>query len=365
MMSYSKGLIRVKGIKIIGLLILFLSIYSCEKVFIKPKSGTSNTEIFEEYTQLVAEKYGMLEFKKVDMTHLSDSLRPFVTEEMTTDSLFGVLNVIVQRLKDGHSALFTKDLNGESTNFSGYDFISGYPISLHGGILVDNYVGATVAPEMNSLGTIGETDLRMIYGLLPQDNEIAYIRIPSFNVSISTEELETVFQSLNSAKGMIVDIRGNTGGDPILATNIAAYFTDQEVYIGYENFKIGPGEDDFSKSPANLKPASSDYRFLKPVAVLTDRFVYSAATTFCYSVNPLDNVTFIGQRTGGGSGSVAAGYLANGWIWNLSVSEFVGVDDDGSEQHLDNGFEPDINVLLDTLDKTQDEIIERAILELQ
>ncbi len=345
--------------------VLFVAVSSCEKVFMKPKPEQSNSSVFEEYTTVVAEKYGMLDFKGVDMVHLADSLRPFVTEEMTTDSLFGTLAIIVQQLKDGHSVLFNQDANGEYTHGSGYDFISGYPYSLHSGILIDNYIGAAAAPEMKSYGTIGQSDLRMVYGRLPQDNELGYIYVPSFNVEISTEELETVFASLNSAKGIIVDIRGNTGGDPILATKIAAYFTNEEVYIGYENFKIGPAADAFMKSPANLKPATSENRFLKPVAVLTDRFVYSAATTFCYSVNPLDNVTFIGQRTGGGSGSVAAGYLANGWVWNLSVSEFVGVADDGSEHHLDNGFEPDINVLLDTLDKTKDEIIERAIMELQ
>ncbi|MFT5822823.1 MAG: hypothetical protein ACI8ZM_004080 [Crocinitomix sp.] len=355
----------MKFLSIIALVVLFVVVSSCEKVFMKPRPEQSNIAVFEAYTNLVAEKYGMLNFKGVDMTHLSDSLRPLISEEMTADSLFGTLAIIVQQLKDGHTALYNEDVNGETTLFSGYDFISGYPFSLHGGILIDNYIGATVAPEINSLGTIGESDLRMVYGRLPQDNEVGYINIPSFNVEISNEELETVFQSLNSAKGIIIDIRGNTGGNPALATNIAAYFTDEEVYIGYENFKIGPAADGFMRSPANLKPATTENRFLKPVAVLTDRFVYSAATTFCYSVNPLDNVTFIGQRTGGGSGSVAAGYLANGWIWNMSISEFVGVADDGSEHHLDNGFEPDINVMLDTMDKTKDEIIERAILELQ
>lgn len=351
----------MKANKLILLVVGLLGLVSCEKIIMKPKPETNSVAIFEEYTRLTKEKYGMLDFKQVDIDHLSDSLRPFVFDGMTEDSLFSVLGIVVQQLKDGHTALYSED----DVYFSGYDFISGYPFSLHGGILIDNYIGSAVAPEMQSLGTIGGDDLRLVYGRLPQDNEIAYMFIPSFNTEISTEELETVFSALNSAKGMIVDIRGNTGGDPALATNIAAYFTDQDVYIGYENFKIGPGENDFMQSPANLKPASTDFRFLKPVMVLTDRFVYSAASTFCYSVNPLDHVTFVGQRTGGGSGSVAAGYLANGWIWNFSVSEFVGIDDDGNEQHLDNGFEPDINVLLDTLDKTQDEIIERAIEELQ
>jgi len=353
-----KGIIAITVIVIIGF-------SSCEKIFMKPKADSSQTAVFEEYVKLVKEKYGMLAFKELDIIHLSDSLRPFVNNEMTDDSLFATLAIITRQLKDGHSVLFETDKNGDYIRGAGYDLEAGYPISFHQGILNSVYLGSDVAPEIKLIEEEDAESVSMYYGFLPQDSEIAYIRIPSFDTDISKEQLEMVFKLLNPAKGMIVDMRNNGGGSPILATQIAAYFTNKEISIGYENFKIGPGANDFSKSYAVLKPANTDYLFLKPVMVLTDRGVYSATTTFCYSVNPLNNVTFVGQRTGGGSGSVADGYLANGWTWNMSISEFVGIADDGSEQHLDNGFEPDIHVLLDTLDITQDEIMERAIFELQ
>ena len=84
-------------------------------------------------------------------------------------------------------------------------------------------------------------------------------------------------------------------------------------------------------------------------------------TTFLYSTAPIARFKTIGQRTGGGSGSVADGYLANGWYWSLSTSEFI----DHLDRHLDDGIDPDISVALDLNDMTKDEIIERAILELQ
>ncbi len=340
---------------LIGLVVLIN--VSCEKIFMKPKPETSQTAIFDEYVKLVKEKYGMLEFKQVNMNHLSDSLRVFVNNDISDDSLFSILSKITLRLKDGHSSLRSYSPLGNTLERAvGFNILEGYPVSFHKGILETNYIGA----NMQRLS--GD---RAIWGRLNQDVDIAYFRIPSFLDDISSDELETIFASFSGAKGLIVDVRSNGGGSPELATLIASYFTNSEVYIGYENFKIGPGENDFAKSFANLKPSTSSNKFLNPVVVLTDRGVYSATTTFCYSVNPLPNVKFIGQRTGGGSGSVADGYLANGWQWNLSVSEFVGIDDAGNEQHLDNGFEPDISVLLDTLITSQDEIIERAILELQ
>ena len=126
--------------------------------------------------------------------------------------------------------------------------------------------------------------------------------IPSWNNDITDEETEAIFLHIKEAKGLIFDMRQNTGGDPSLATKFASYFTEKPVYTGFERFKTGPGTNDFSDSKVNLQPAKSDNKFLKPVAVLTDRFCYSASTTFAYSVNPLSNVTFVGQRTGGGSG---------------------------------------------------------------
>jgi len=346
---------------------LSITFLSCEKLLMKPNAKTNQKAIFLEYSKLVKEKYGMLEFKQVDVDKLVDSLTPFVYDEMTDDSLLGVLNVFVQHLKDGHTNLQVPEMTGKVVQYKGYDFISSFETGFDFGIMIDNYIGVNVAPGIKVLKS--ETDdqplPRLVYGFLPQSNEIAYLWIPSFNVAITDEELETVFASFQSAKGLIVDVRQNTGGDPILATKVASYLTNGQVNIGYENFKTGPGASDFVQSPAVLKPATSESKFLKPVVVCTDRYVYSAGTTFCYSVSPMPNVRFVGQRTGGGSGSVGSGYLTNGWIWNMSISEFIGVDDAGNDMHLDNGFEPDIPVALDVLDKTKDEVLERALFELQ
>ena len=201
----------------------------------------------------------------------------------------------------------------------------------------------------------------MLYGYLPQSASIAYIRIPSFNITLDDEQVESMFAEIKNATACIVDVRGNGGGDPSLATKIASYFMNQTTYTGYERFKIGPGPNDFQDSPSNVMPAESDNRFLKPVVVLTDRGCYSATTTLAYSMNPLSNVTFMGQRTGGGSGSVTDGFLANGWHWSLSSSEFI----DHLGNHLDDGIDPDIEVIFDNTNQSQDEILEEALLYLQ
>ena len=65
----------------------------------------------------------------------------------------------------------------------------------------------------------------------------------------------------------------------------------------------------FSDSRMMLQPTNGTV-YKNPVAILTNRGCYSATTTMIYLMNPIPQVTIIGDRTGGGSGSVAEGYLA-------------------------------------------------------
>ncbi len=338
-----------KPVYLTMILILLLG-SACEKLFMEPNPGTSNIDIFNEYATLVREKFSMLEYKGVDIDHLQDSIGATITDDLTEDELFAKLTIITQRLRDGHS-----DLSKEDTLFQ-YDFAKGYPVAIDRDILVNHYIGEDVAPDIIWLK---ESDgmTKAIYGHLPQAPDIGYLRVGSWMFGFTDEEIEKIFKTFVNDKGLIVDVRENTGGDPVLSTKFASYFTDEEHYLGYERFKTGPGPDDFASSKLYLRPSGSAYTFLKPVMVLTDRYCFSATTTFMYNLNPLSHVYFVGQRSGGGAGSVADGFLANGWHWDLSTSEFI----DLNGEHWDDGWDPDFHVKLDTTDTSHDEILDFAI----
>lgn len=343
---------------IIVFVCLLIGLSSCEKILMKPNPTDSNIDVFNEYATLVKEKYAMLEFKGVDIDFLIDSLGNLITPDMHSDTLFTKLAVITSKLHDAHSSLIGY-YTGSFNNYTQFDLYEGYPIAFNDIILHDNYIGEDIAPNIKEINN-GETVL-ISYGFLPQSSDIGYIRIPSFNIEITNEQIELIFSEIKNAKGCILDVRGNTGGDPVLSTKLATYFHEVPSYIGFDRFKTGPGVNDFTDSPITLNPASSDNRFLNPLVVLTDRGCYSATTRLCYSLNTLSQVTFMGQRTGGGSGSVADGFLSNGWQWNLSTSEFI----DHLGNHLDDGVDPDIAVSFDILNTSRDELVDAAILLLQ
>ncbi len=324
-----------------------------------PNPATDPVSVFDEYATLVREKYAMLDFKGVNIDQLADSIRATIQPGISDDELFGKLAIITARLRDAHSSLI-ENKNDTLGLIADFDLLAGYPSGFDGPKLINNYLLSTINPNIKVLegGAVG---FRMLYGPLNQAPDIAYCWVPSWNEEITDAEIEAFFASIKDSKGLVLDMRINGGGDPTLATKFASYFTDKAIPAGFERFKTGPGKNDFSDSPAELQPSGSANTYLKPVIILTDRNVYSASTTFLYMVDPLPQIKTMGQRTGGGSGSVAEGFLANGWFWSLSSSEFI----DAQGRHLDDGVEPDIPVALDLTVTTKDEVLERAILELQ
>ena len=68
----------------------------------------------------------------------------------------------------------------------------------------------------------------------------------------------------------------------------------------------------------------------------------------------------MGDITGGGLGAPNGGELPNGWEYRFSITQTLDLDGNNFE----NGVPPDIEAFIDFDDRTKDEVIERALLEL-
>jgi len=333
-----------------------LLLNSCEKIAMNPKPGENNVQIFDEYAKISIDKFGLQEVKGIDLASLADSIRPYITNELTEAELFDYMGILTARMQEGHTKL--EDLEGEY--YAGYYYYLGYQQAFDFFITENHYYGENANPNVQLISPAGSF-FKIQYGFLPQDSEIGYIRINNFELDISDTQLDQMMSYLKDAKGLIIDVRGNLGGFINLASRLASYFTDKEVLYAKNYIKNGPGPNDFAVSEMKLIPANSQFRYMNDVIVLHDRITFSSGSLFSIMMYSLDHVTTIGQTFGGGTGEIIDGFLSNGWRYTMSTSNLL----DSEGRPTDNGIEADIPMIINPADSTTDAIIERAILELQ
>lgn len=238
---------------------------------------------------------------------------------MTHAQLFEVLCAMLAELKDGHVNLVSSIDMGR--NWSWKD---DYPLNLDTE-LRDHYLG---------------TDYHIAGGLKYRilDDNTAYVVYESFSAGFGDGNLADMLYLMRVCNGMILDIRGNGGGDLTNAERLCQRFTNEKVLVGYTAHKKGPGHNDFSRPEPEYIEPSSGIRWQKPVVVLTNRSCYSAANTFVRNMKEFPLVTIMGDQTGGGSGLPFSSELPIGWAVRFSACPSY----DAHMQQTEFGIQPDV-----------------------
>ena len=292
---------------------------------------------------IIDQRYCFLDYKEAELgiswndIHAKYSAR--LNPKMTRAQLFEVLCQMLGELKDGHVNLSSSMDLGRNWSWK-----EDYPLNLDEE-LRDAYL---------------QTDYNLASGLkyriLP-DN-IAYVVYESFQNVIGEGNLDDMFYSLRMCNGMILDIRGNGGGNLDNETKLASRFTNETVLVGYRSHKTGTGRNDFSSLEPEYITPSKGVRWQKPCVVLANRSCYSAANTFVRDMKEMPLVTIMGDQTGGGSGLPFSSELPIGWSVRFSASPSF----DAKKQQIEFGIAPDIPCSLDTGKAAQgiDTMIEAA-----
>jgi C-terminal processing protease CtpA/Prc len=206
------------------------------------------------------------------------------------------------------------------------------------------------------LGTDYRIASGMRYRLL--DDNIGYIYYGSFSNPVGESSLNEVIEHFLFCNGLILDIRGNGGGDLTNAEKLAARFCNEKTLVGYLQHKTGKGHNDFSDMEPQYIEPSSNLRWQKNVVVLTNREVYSAANEFVKYMKCMPYVKIVGDHTGGGAGMPFTSTLPNGWTVRFSACPMY----DRNRQQTEFGIDPDYFVSLSDDDyvKGKDSLIEFA-----
>lgn len=292
---------------------------------------------------LIDQRYCFLSYKEEQLGFKWSELHAKYSEKLNPNmsrvQLFEVLCQMLSELKDGHVNISTSLDLGRNWSWK-----EDYPENLDRE-LRDQY-----------LGTDYHIGSGLKYTILP-DN-IAYVVYESFSDAIGDGNLSDMLVYLRLCNGMILDIRGNGGGELTNVERLSRRFTNEKVLVGYMCHKTGTGHDDFSEPQAEYINPSKEIRWQKPVVLLVNRSCYSASNIFVRNMKEMPLVTVMGDQTGGGSGLPFSSELPIGWSVRFSASPSF----DARMQHIEFGIEPDVPASLDeTLAaEGKDSMIEQA-----
>jgi hypothetical protein len=315
---------------------------SCEKILVEPTQEDTQTAVFEQTWKIINEKYSFLEYKKINWDSIGTVYRKKVTNEITDDSLFRVLDRMLYTLKDGHVNVISPYHKSRYSKFY-LDYVQNYDL----GLLQRNYL---TAPQFT--GVFVHQNIR----------GVGYIHYADFGDAFSEKQLDYLIDTYKNSKGLIIDMRGNTGGSISNIYQLLNRFTDKQVLVAKVAFKNGKGRNDFGTPQETwLNPTADSKKFSGKVVVLTNRLCYSATNMFVTFAKSLPNFKFIGDKTGGGGGIPSSTQLSNGWTFRYSST----ITTDPSGFNIENGVNPTIKIDMSKadIDKGKDSILERALAE--
>ncbi|MCD7971437.1 MAG: S41 family peptidase [Candidatus Azobacteroides sp.] len=330
---------KEKGTKYFTKLILSFSVINLFSCLPSDDFDTTPQVNFDVLWQILDEHYCYFGYKNIDWDNIYQQYSPRISAGMSEEALFDVLGKMLAELKDGHVNLISP------FNLARYwkwyeDYPDNFDEKIQRNYLEDDYLLAS----------------SIKYKVL--DDNIGYMYYGSFSNTIGTGNLDRIITKFSVCRGIIIDVRNNSGGQLTNVEILASRFLNEKTLVGYSRYKTGKGHNDFSNPKEKYIEPADRIRFQKPVVVLTNRQCYSATNEFVNAMKQFPNVTIMGDMTGGGGGLPFSSEIPNGWGVRFSACPNY----DPEMNDIEFGIEPDIYVNMEEEDmkKGMDTIIEEA-----
>ena len=333
------------------MIIFFGSVISDAEELSEPEKN------FEHLWNEFDKRYALFLAKRVDWTLLYKVYRPKVTPQTTDDELFDIMSSMLAHLNDFHVSLDSHDPPRSFRSGKSYELL----MERFG--TIENFLNFLRQRPLDKKYIKGELHERhdniFAYAWLVDD--IGYFHFNQFSdIDQSSKVIDEIVDYFKNAKGLIIDVRRNIGGDDRVGKAIVDHFADKKRLYMTVQAKNGPDHDDFAKPVRWYAEPNGPIQFTKPVILLMDVTSLSAAENFALAIRVLPHATLVGDFTSGCFADADVDTLPNGWSFSISMNLFV---DRNGFCWEGIGVPPDLRIVntKDDLEDGRDRVLEFAI----
>ncbi len=329
-----------------------LFIVNCEGLLFEDEVDTEPQEIYESFINHLEVYSPNFPYLKVNIDSVFDSHRDRMKNNPSGKELVSSLQETLDILEDANMKLILSMDNQRITMFYS-DWLTEKPLNK--------------LPDLSHYFSTYKTPNPLIeYGSLANQN-IAYLRINSFNLGWQVDSIETVIKrDFSNTNGLIIDIRSvyleyPSSSQNKEATELSDMFRNGNEVFLFQRNKLQNGRFSFSEWEPIWLYDQTPPVYSKPIIILTNNQTKDRAEYFIAAMKTIPNVTVVGDTT--------AGYLLNYWFDHLEGYWFMegnGTDFRLPGDNTGNGFKgiyPDIPTWITESDSINgiDTILERAI----
>lgn len=282
-----------------------------ERMALLPDDSISAIDVFEQVWQKLNDNYPYFEQRGIDWQAMYKLYRPKISQHTTGDELYDVLCSMLEHFNDGHINLET----GEK-RFCSYTVTNNKMVDFSWKLVRDKYLNRAFKASPDSL---------FYYGWLTP--ELAYMRIQRFpNKEILERYIDTIISEIAGAKSLIIDVRGNPGGNGFGVSALGSRFADTKRLYKKNMNRIGPEKTYTSPTYHCIEPLGP-IQYVGPIILLQNNYSESGSDGFALAMRVLPNVTSVGENTGGCFATYYPQKLINGWTLTMPFSYVVDQND--------------------------------------
>ncbi len=336
--------------RIVFIIIVMFAMQAC----LKDEMANSNQEIFMFVWNDMDQNYGGFIPRNIDWEAIFVEYNELVNLSNDEDELWEICTEMLEQLNDGHIKLFNTNNDEGFSSGRGCRSLTAKEFDITN--VKNNYI-----EDFKSILIDGE---ELIYGQIKNEN-IGYIYLPNFEYDGSDWHLEidNILNELQNTDGLILDLRNNSGGTPLLDRYIAKRFVNEEKLVFYVQTRNGKEHDNFDE-PTPYYATTEGTQYKKDIFILTNKTTISAGEEFILFLASQNHVTIVGDTTAKAFSSESfRRLLPNGWEFGLP-NQLYTYPDGSSPEGV--GIIPDIYIKNDTIEVQNglDKVLERAIEEL-